>query len=300
MNSDSNNNSNGNAVAIEYVVPTVRDIGNKSWEPECFFISTGDKTSFYTLRAFGYRDVHVGQGHFMRVNTTQYYKNLSTDKDKAIEEMKRYAQIYNLPYEETVNFDLNEIRYSNAEQREKQREMEEKYKKEIEEAAMEAEKSNRAVAASLVEKGNILVGEHHGKHVSEIPQGLVEWFAGNVVEGNKCPMDPFQITAQICYNWARNNMKKSEWIGNIGQIMEAELIIESVKYMTRSQFGGYVVKMKDENGNKILTFTTRKGIINKKAGEKVWASFEVKNHSMSYYEWIENSKVTEIKIKKSK
>jgi hypothetical protein len=136
-----------------------------------FGIATGDKSGFYTLRAYGTKR-RFERTEFGTVesaggaeDTSVYIKNLSTDKAQALEAAKAYLSEHypSARFDGVVNFDLDEIARISREESERR-------------AAAEAAR----VAAT--DFSFFQGGKYAGRAVKDIlaeDKGYCEWFAGN-------------------------------------------------------------------------------------------------------------------------
>ena len=131
-----------------------------------FAISTGDKSGFYTLRAYGTRIRHIQTEHGVESecdDASVYIKNLSTDKAQALESAREYLA-KNYPgarFSGVVNFDLDDIHRISREESERR-------------AAAEA--ARIASTDFSVFQG----GKHAGKTVAEVAaedKSYLSWFA---------------------------------------------------------------------------------------------------------------------------
>lgn len=134
-----------------------------------FGISTGDKAGFYTLRAFGVRTRYT-QTEFGTESesddTSVYIRNLSTDKEQALESAKAYLSKHypSARFNGVVNFDLDDIHRISREQAEARR-------------AAEAERI--ASTDFSIFQG----GKYAGHSVNDVlaeDKGYCEWFSGNL------------------------------------------------------------------------------------------------------------------------
>jgi hypothetical protein len=132
-----------------------------------FGISTGDKSGFYTLRAFGTKVRHSrdedGNVSTDSDDASVYIKNLSTDKAQALEAAKAYLSEHypGAKFNGVVNFDLDEI------------------------ARISREESERRAAAEAARVAStdfnvFQYGKHAGKTVEAVyaeDKSYLEWFS---------------------------------------------------------------------------------------------------------------------------
>jgi hypothetical protein len=134
-----------------------------------FGISTGDKAGFYTLRAFGVRTRYT-QTEFGTESesddTSVYIRNLSTDKEQALEAAKAYLSKHypSAPFRGVITFDLDDIHRISREQAE----------------------ANRIAEAARIASTDFSIfqgGKYAGQSVNDVlaeDKGYCEWFSGNV------------------------------------------------------------------------------------------------------------------------
>ena len=135
-----------------------------------FGISTGDKSGFYTLRAYGavrrferteFGTVDAAGGS---EDTSVYVKNLSTDKAQALEAAQAYLSEHypSARLDERVNFDLDEIERISREQ-------------------ADARRAAEAARVAATDFNVFQIGKHAGKTVEAVyaeDKGYLEWFCG--------------------------------------------------------------------------------------------------------------------------
>jgi hypothetical protein len=131
-----------------------------------FGISTGDKSAFYTLRAYGVRVRHVrdddGNTTAESDDTSVYIRNLSTDKEQALESARDYLTKHypSTPFSGVVNFDLDEIHRISREQ-------------------AEARRAAEAARVASTDFSVFQAGKHAGKSVAAVhaeDPGYLDWF----------------------------------------------------------------------------------------------------------------------------
>jgi hypothetical protein len=133
-----------------------------------FFISTGEKNGFYTLKqlVFEPRYAQGCSGQWIAAGCQEkevYYQNLSTDRAEAIRKAKEITG-----YDLSINFDLEEIERLKAE----------------EYARLRAEAQARFDATDW---SAFQFGKYAGRKVADVfaeDPGYVEWFAGQSVSIN--------------------------------------------------------------------------------------------------------------------
>lgn len=131
-----------------------------------FGISTGNKAGFYTLRAFGTRTRYTRTDHGVQSESDDasvYIRNLSTDKEQALEAAKAYLSKHypTARFHGVVNFDLDDIQRISREQAE----------------------ARRAAEAARVASTDFSVfqgGKYAGRSVNDVlteDKSYCEWFA---------------------------------------------------------------------------------------------------------------------------
>ena len=134
-----------------------------------FGIATGEKSGYYTLRAYGtkrrFERTELGTVEGESDDTSVYIKNLSTDKAQALEAARAYLSEHypSARLNEQVNFDLDEIERISREQAERR-------------AAAEA--ARVAATDFSVFQGGKYAGSTVQKVIASDKQ-YAEWFAGN-------------------------------------------------------------------------------------------------------------------------
>lgn len=126
-----------------------------------FFISTGEKNGFYTLKKvdFTHRYAMGCSGQWVPAGSERkdiYYQNLSTDRDEAIRKAKELTG-----YDLSIGFDLDEIKRLEAE----------------EYARIRAEKQAKFNATDW---SVFQFGKHQGRSVQDVfatDPGYIEWFS---------------------------------------------------------------------------------------------------------------------------
>lgn len=146
---------------------TISDSFGNNVNVSHFGISTGDKSGYYTLKAYGTRSRYVRDDHG---NTSTecddaqvYIRNLSTDKEKALEAAREYlAKHYpTAKFSGVVNFDLDEIHRISREQ-------------------AEAQRAAEAARVAATDFSKFQGGKYAGKYVVEVyseDKSYLEWFA---------------------------------------------------------------------------------------------------------------------------
>lgn len=144
-----------------------QDLGGNLVYITHFGISTGEKSGYYTLRAYGSKVRYTKSEHGTSESSEDasiYVRNLSTDKEQAIEAARAFLS-ENYPddrLDERINFDLDEI---------------ERISREQAEAARLAEAARIAGTDYSVFQS----GKYQGRKVAEIvveDRRYCDWFSG--------------------------------------------------------------------------------------------------------------------------
>ena len=114
-----------------------------------YFISTGDRTGFYTLKQLVFETTYTmnDYGQHMPSGVTEkemYFQNLSTDREEAIRKAREITG-----FDLEIGFDLYEITKRNAEQ-------------------MEAARAAEALRISSTDWSVMTFGKHQGRKLSDL------------------------------------------------------------------------------------------------------------------------------------
>lgn len=149
-----------------------------------YFISTGDKNGFYTLkqRVFEPRYAQSSSGNWAAVGGEEkevFFQNLSTDRDEALRKAKEITG-----YDLSADFDLDEIQRLEAE----------------EYARIRAEKQAQFDATDW---SVFQFGKHQGRSVKDVfatDPGYVEWFSRQFANTHRNSLEDQgrAITIQHC------------------------------------------------------------------------------------------------------
>lgn len=257
-----------------------------SFEPTHTFISTGDKTAFYTLRQSGVATA-VECGVYITFRHSYYIQNLSTDSATAIKRGQEISESLDLPFYPNADFDLNEIKREKAEVIAARN------------AAIEAERKQQELSALVeyknsVTAGVMLVGKYNGVLVTDVAKNDPEylyWFATQY-DDEATMFSAFNASAKMASIWATANPKPiSNWVGTVNQ----ELLFTGKVTTIRNISGMYsstLYRIVDESGNIVITYSTAKKFDELDIGDVVTIKGTVKKHETSMYEMTDNDHVT--------
>lgn len=257
-----------------------------SFHPKYTFISTGDKTAFYTLREGGDLTVLVNNVYVTYFHT-YHIQNLSTDRDTALTKGNEISEHLGLPFKPNADFDLNEIKRRSHEEAEAHRR-----------AEIEAEEARRTEAAELYEAaktdGLLLVGKYISKtaeEVAEIDPDYLYWMAAEA-DPEAVRFSKFNASALIAKKWAdANPLPISEWVGEEGTKVEFEGRLTKTVDIN-GMYPTTLFRFVTEDGNVIIIYSTAKKMNELEAGDTVKILATVKKHDRSFYEPHGNNKVT--------
>lgn len=239
------------------------------------FISTGSLSSFYTLRVSSLD--YDGRG---KAYKREYFvKNLSTDKEKALEEAQSYAEKNDLTLMNNPDFDLNEIK--RMKQEDIKRSIKEKQEKE------EKERIEKQEAFEKTIRSLIFI---NGKYSSLTVEDVFKKDPGYVYYLNGLWHDNLSnryenINVHIVHRWIAENDVKSEFIGTNGKLEEFELT-----YNSQFQIYGRFVTIKHNcslGPNLVMFNSSAKGFLELKSGD----TFKVKG-TVSHYTHSNGNKIT--------
>ena len=256
-------------------------------KPYFGYISTGSLTRMYTLRIV-YEANEVVDGVLSITTSAEYIRNLSTDYDKAIEKAKGILAMMGVKFSDNGEFSLDEIRRRKADELKALNDA-----REYEEKILDIERYK--LFASEVEEyisnGVVVGGKYNGLTVDEIADrdvGYIRWFLSAFKEAKS---SAHFANWKMFNKWADDNLYDSEWLGNIGDVIELELTyVRGVSF--NSPFGynavGWMHFLEDSKGNLVKMTSTAKFIMDLEDGEKVKLSATVKKHDV---DWVD-AKVT--------
>jgi len=192
-----------------------------------FGISTGDKSGFYTLKAYGTRTRHSrddeGNVSTESDDASVYIKNLSTDKAQALESAREYLS-KNYPsakFSGVVNFDLDEIARISREQAE----------------------ARRAAEAARVASTDFSVfqgGKYAGRSVTDVlaeDKSYCEWFSSQCWKGGGDTARTAEIIKAIL---APEREAAAVAAGSLAKALLAEVGNETLDAWVKGFAGGFL------------------------------------------------------------
>lgn len=234
------------------------------------FISYGEKKSMYTLWVI-HKEVVTAKNGMQKTNMDTFYvKNLSTNKEAAIEKAVDYASKHGIEFVSTTNADvlLNEIERRNAEEiaQDKAKREEEAKQAEI----RQEEERNRIIEENVIifedhfQSNKFTFGKYHSKEFSEVMEIDPQYIKYILSKNPDCPYQyPTNITL-MCINslyyyvqengYPESPYDNSEYVGIVG-----DKLVTKVHVMGKTPIDGrfglkYLYKFIDEGGNLIVTF----------------------------------------------
>lgn len=255
-----------------------------------YYLSTGSKTCFYTLRVRGVERAVVGYRQFH--NYDYHVKNLSIDKGKAMELGQAYANEHGGAFHGDPNFDLNEISREEALPPASFRFKFGKHNGEMVEDVVNSDPEYLLWVLDNFSEEN----ERHGHIVKRI-KGIIK--AGHKVI---TPMYEEKIAEEARKELARLD-RESKWraeqeasrfVGNEKDKVELVVTVFAT-FFSDSQWGGYrTVVMRDENGNFIKAQGSSKNLYSMKRNGEYRICATVKKHD--YYKLAQQTTVARVKV----
>ena len=252
-------------------------MSNFESEVQYVFISTGEKTGFYTLNVVVLEEQVVGS---VRYKEKPYYlKNLSTNKDVANAKAQAYADFIGVPFIGHANFDLEEIKRSSQAERE------------AKEAAERRTREEKIAAEELVyveaRTDRIFIkGKYTGKtaeEVAELDIGYLVYLFSTYNENE--PNSLQKISAAIAYDYLTERVYTGgNYIGTVGETVELELTYGGRRWFETSygyNSGNYVHTLFDKNFNKVTLFSSAKAFL-VDTGTLLHVTGTVKSHDNLY------------------
>lgn len=235
------------------------------------FISYGEKKCMYTLWVIydDSNDASSVQGR-RRYLRSHYIKNLSTDKESAIEKAVQYASENNIEFVSTTNADalLNEIERRTADELEAerveiQRKAEEAEKKAIEDRDRQIEE-NVLIFEEQFDSCQFTFGKYNGETFEKIMNTDPQYIRFLMDNNPEAPFEfPTRLT-DMCINslyafvqengYPKGRFDDSEYVGNPKERIEIKVTVTG-----KSTFRGFyglttLYKFIDDEGNLLVTF----------------------------------------------
>lgn len=263
------------------------------FKPEYTVISTGDKTAFYTLRVVG-TAIGINANGRYAFNHSYFIRNLSTDREKALETGTYYSEQLGYPFKPNADFDLNDIKRRRSEDLVAEREALERYERERTEAAVAD--YDRDVTA-----GVLLMGKYADRTIEEVAEtdpDYLYWLAREAVEYSESETvfyNKFNASALIAKKWADANPRPiSNWIGEVDEKITFTAKLTKIVDIN-SFYASTLFRFVTDQGNIVVMYSTAKKMYELNKGDVVTIQATVKSHDNSMYEDVDNSKVTLVK-----
>lgn len=248
-------------------------------KPYFGFISTGELTRMYTLRIV-YEAFEVVDGILLTTTYPEYIRNLSTDYDKALEKAKGILAMMGVKFSDNGEFSLEEIRRRKSDDILREKEELEREEKILE---IERYKLFSSEVENYIGDGKIVGGKYNGMSVEEIADvdvGYIRWFLSAFKEAKS---SAHFANWKMFNKWADDNLTESEWIGDIGDVVELNLTFNRCVPF-QSSYGynqtGWIHFFEDENSNLIKTTSTSKFIMSLNEGDKIKVTATIKRHDV--------------------
>ena len=235
-----------------------------------YFISTGELSAMYTLRERG----HYYTGEGVKMPTSYYVKNLSTNKEKAIKKALAYTGL------KEINFgapdDLNEYREGVAQA---EREAREQAQRDYEAMLKTREEHQN----ELIKKGLYPFGDgtdKHAKSISELDVGLVNWWATMAeVEADTPAYNLQNYIKEHCQDLLFP-VPNNDYFGEVKKRYEFNVTVtKSISFMSYDYYGReetkFITTMVTDQGYCLVVFSTA---FYPEVGEKMKVKATVKNH----------------------
>lgn len=233
------------------------------------FISYGEKKCMYTLWVIVDRIYTVGKMQ-RKERFSRYVKNLSTDKEAAIDKAVEYASEHGIEFVSTTNADalLNKIERRSAEEIEEARAQAQREAEEAQERALEERKRKVEELVVIFEEqfdsDKFTFGKYRGKTFEEV-MGFDSQYIKFILDNNPdCPFEYPRTLSEMCINslyayvqengYPKNYLDDSEYVGNPRERIEIK-----VKVIDKQAIPGYygdtvLYKFVDDENNLLVTF----------------------------------------------
>ena len=233
------------------------------------FISYGEKKCMYTLWVIVDRIHTIGKME-RRERFARYIKNLSTDKEAAIDKAVEYASDHGIEFVSTTNADalLNEIERRTAEEIEAQRA--EALRKAEEAEARAIEERDRKIEEMVIifeeqfDSDKFTFGKHQGSTFEDVMKKDSQYIRYILDNTTDCPFEFPRTLTEMCINslnayvqengYPKGEFDDSEYVGNLKERIEVNVVVVG-KSVIHGYYGDTVLyKFKDVNGNLLVTF----------------------------------------------
>lgn len=248
--------------------------------PRYAFISTGEKTMMYTLKVLSQDLISTPGGGSATVLNDYYVQNLSTDQDKAIAKAQRIAGDMGILFKRSAElFDLAEIRRRKAGEVQADRDAQERFIQERQEALLK--EFNEQVV-----EGMMLCGKHVGLTSEEIAdQGDVDYlvYAASQHAPEAKFFSKWLVNCKVAFRWLEKNpQRKSQYIGTVGQKHAVPVTVKFVSG-TGGPFPSVRYLCEDNMGNRVVFLTVAKAFKDIDKGDSFEVMGTVKKHEQNTY-----------------
>lgn len=236
-------------------------------------IFTGRDNHFFTLRESYLHTYFVGRNPnpFYEVRYS-HLKNLSQNYSEAVEKAREASK--NLGMELIVRGSeteqLEEIKRVTAEEAEQRRRLaqEEYARAEAEAQARRRESWNIWKESALHDLTGVKskeptmpIGRYFGIPLNRVPLSYMQWL---VYKADLCEIDAEESMHKVAFvaQWIRDNMQiaeitESNWVGEVGEKIEIDVTVDSVRTVNGYYGTTYLYKLIDTDGNDLTWFATR-------------------------------------------
>jgi len=273
------------------------------------FISYGEKKCMYTLWVIVDK-VRVIGGVERHERSSRYIKNLSTNKEDAINKAVEYASENNIEFVSTTNADklLEEIHRRSSEEIEAAREEAQRQYEEAQERALEERKRKVEELVVIFEEqfdsDKFTFGKHQGKTFEEVMDFDSQYIKFILDNNADCPFEYPRTLSEMCINnlyayvqengYPKNPLDDSEYVGNPKERIEIKVKVIDKKVI-RGYYGDTVLyKFVDDDNNLLVTFysgSTWKLDI----GDESFIVGAVDNHQV--YDNVKQTSLKRVKVK---
>lgn len=231
-------------------------------------IFVGEGKHFFTLRESYLHTYYVNHKPIHEVRYS-HLKNLSQNWEEAVEKAKEASKNFGveLRVRESEVDQLREITRISAEEAEQRaRILKEEY------ALAEAEALERRIrwwnqwveetllALNDKEGARMVGGAFHDRSLTNIPVSYLQWliYSSGLTEIEDVQFNKMAFVAQ----WIRDNINvpeitESEWVGSVGDKVDLDVSIDSVRTVNGYYGVTYLYKMIDSDGNDLTWFASR-------------------------------------------
>lgn len=108
------------------------------------------------------------------------------------------------------------------------------------------------------------IGCHFGKPLNSIPRSYMQWL---VYKADLCEIDAEESMHKVAFvaQWIRDNIEvpeitESDWVGQVGEKIEIEVSVDSVRSVNGYYGMTYLYKLIDSSGNDLTWFASRNAL----------------------------------------